>query len=103
MSEKFIGYLIICIMAGFCFVIAIWQHQKKGYVFNNRYIFGSKEERKNRDWTDYYNQTRNTMVLTGFFILSILLNMLFITIGLLILLIAYAIYSGKKLVDKYGL
>ncbi len=103
--------IIFIILAIISFTIAIWQHRQKGYVFNNRYIFGSKEERMQRDWNDYYIQSRNTFALLGILNLSCIifgfsdegLSVHPVHIIIIVITILYVIISSWKLMEKHGI
>lgn len=57
---------IICfVIAIIAFVIAILQFVEKGFLFNNAYLWASKEERKRIDKKPYYKQSGVVFVLIG--------------------------------------
>ena len=44
-----IGALILGVIASACFVISYLRFNKKGFLFNNAYIYASKQEREEMD------------------------------------------------------
>ena len=57
---------IICfVIAIIAFVIAILQCAEKGFLFNNAYLWASKEERKIMDKKPYYKQSGVVFLLIG--------------------------------------
>lgn len=102
MSTAEIVFLIILIIVSVVFaVLGIRQLGCKGYCFNNAYIFASKKEREQTDYTPYYKQSgRIFLMLSGLFLINALrivlkLNFLFyVSIVLIALIIAYAVISS---------
>ena len=57
---------VICfVIAIIAFVIAILQFVEKGFLFNNAYLWASKEERKRMDKKPYYKQSGVIFLLIG--------------------------------------
>lgn len=71
---------IICfIIAMIAFVIAILQFAEKGFLFNNAYLWASKEERKRMDKKPHYKQSGIVFLLIGIIFLLNTLEALFKT------------------------
>lgn len=69
---------IICfIIAMIAFVIAILQFAERGFLFNNAYIWASKEERKRMDKKPHYKQSGIVFLLIGIIFLLNALEALF--------------------------
>ncbi len=100
--------LIICaivcgILALVCLVISIMQFQEKGFLFNNAYIWASKEERKSMYKKPHYRQSAITFSImsAAFFVTAIecilLIEWLWLIVGLLFAIVfVYAIISSIK-------
>jgi len=83
------------------FAIGHFQFKEKGFLFNNSYIYASKEERRKINKKPYYRQSAIAFITVGIIFAMIALaivtdwNWLFsIVILCSILLIAYAIISS---------
>ncbi len=91
------------------FIVALHQARKKGVVLSNRYFVSGEEERKERDWTDYYNQSRNTFALLGLLCLSFTSltsdwkYKYYLPAAMVIIICVYVIASSAKMIKKYGL
>ncbi len=55
--EELIGAIICSIFAVVCIIICILQFKEKGFLFNNAYIWASKQEREEMDKKPYYRQS----------------------------------------------
>ena len=64
--------ILIFGIAGITLLISIRSFRCRGYLFNNAYLYASKEEREHMDWKPYYRQTA---------IVFLLLSMVFVIIG----------------------
>lgn len=49
--------VIFGVLALVCFVISILQFREKGFLFNNAYIWASKQERETMDKKPHYRQS----------------------------------------------
>lgn len=81
-----IGAVILLIMAIASFVISYFQFNEKGFLFNNAYIYASKDEREKMNKTPHYRQSGIVFVLIGVVFLINALEM-FIGTGWLIYLV----------------
>ena len=52
-----IGAIVLGIVAILCFVFSFQQFHEKGFLFNNAYIYASKQERETMDKTPHYKQS----------------------------------------------
>ena len=69
---------IVCsIIAMIAFVIAILQFAEKGFLFNNAYLWASKEERKRMNKKPHYKQSGIVFLLIGIIFLLNALEALF--------------------------
>ena len=96
--------ILVFIIAVILFVMSIRSFKNRGFLFNNAYLYASKEERDKMDKKPYYRQTA---------IVFLLLCFVFIIIGVSIVLhnskinlleipfiagaIIYAIVSSKRI------
>ena len=98
---KIIGTIILGVIAIACFIFSYLQFQEKGFLFNNAYIYASKQERENMDKTPHYKQSGIVLVFIGIIFLinaiDIILQtgwLIFLVIGVAIVAIVYAIVSS---------
>jgi len=101
-----VSAVITLSIAAASFVIAYRHSKEKGFVWNNAYIYASKEEREERDWKAEYKQSKVVFVMIGImfsiFTVEIITGwdwLMFVGIGLAVIAIIYAIASsmnGKK-------
>ncbi len=82
-----------------CAIISIFQFKEKGYLFNNAYIWASKEERDRMDKRPHYRQSGIVFALISVlcFVMAIecilLTNWLWLAVGALS--VAVLVYSIK--------
>ena len=74
--------IIAFVLAGILVLISVRHFAEKGFLFNNAYIWASKEQREKMDKSPYYRQSA---------IVFALLSAVFIVIGISILLQNYKI------------
>lgn len=60
-----VGAIVLGVIAIICFVFSYLQFNEKGFLFNNAYIYASKQERKNMDKKPYYKQSGIVFLLIG--------------------------------------
>ena len=63
--EDLIGAIVLGIVAIMCFVFSYLQFNEKGFLFNNAYIYASKEERKLMDKKPHYKQSGIVFLMIG--------------------------------------
>lgn len=94
----------ICfILAIICMIISVIQFKEKGFLFNNAYIWASKEEREKMDKKPHYHQSGIVFALCGAIFLVMGVECVFLTgwlwmiDGILaVVLLVYAIVSSVK-------
>lgn len=97
-------WAIICsVLAITCFIICIMQFKEIGFLFNNAYIWASKQERRTMNKKPHYRQSGIAFALCAaiFFFMALecvlLSGWLWLIVGLLaIVLLVYAIASSVK-------
>ena len=93
-----VGAIVLGVIAIICFVFSYLQFNEKGFLFNNAYIYASKQERKNMDKKPYYKQSGIVFLLIGIiFLINIILQtvwLVYLVIGVVIVAIVYAIVSS---------
>lgn len=106
MKEIIIAGFLFLISIG-VFVMSIRSFMEKGFLFNNAYIYASKEERKKMDKKPHYRQSAIVFLLLGvsFLLLGIMtltdaLWLLYVVIGIAALTIIYAFVSGVRMENK---
>lgn len=99
--ENVIGAILLGIVATVCFIISYFQFNEKGYLFNNAYIYASKQEKETMDKKPHYKQSGIIFLMLGivFFIsvIEILIEtgwLMYIMISITIVAIIYAIVSS---------
>ena len=60
-----IGAIILGVIAIACFIFSYLQFQEKGFLFNNAYIYASKQERETMDKKPHYKQSGIVFVFIG--------------------------------------
>ena len=98
--------IILFAISAFAFVMSGLSFMGKGFLFNNAYIYASKEEREKMDKKPYYRQSATVFLLIG---LIFLLNgfsaifesewIFYAVIAVVIIAIVYAIVSSV-LIEK---
>ncbi len=62
---KIICAVVLGIIAIACFIFSYLQFHERGFLFNNAYIYASKEERDTMDKKPYYKQSGVAFVFIG--------------------------------------
>lgn len=103
-----IGSVILGLVAVICFIFSFLQFAKKGVLFNNAYLYASKQEKEKMNKKPYYKQSGIVFLFLGVIFLINAVNIIlqtkwlfYIIIGILIFLIIYAIISSIR-IDKRG-
>lgn len=93
--------IILVGIAVACFVISYFQFNEKGFLFNNAYIFASKQERETMEKKLHYKQSGVVFLLIGTIFLIISVDMILQTgwlfyciIMIAVVAIVYAIISS---------
>ena len=99
--ENIIGAIILGVIAIACFIFSYLQFQEKGFLFNNAYIYASKQERETMDKKPHYKQSGIVFVFIGIiFLINAIDTILqtgwlnFFVIGIAVIAIVYAIVSS---------
>lgn len=82
-----VGAIVLGVIAIICFVFSYLQFNEKGFLFNNAYIYASKQERKNMDKKPYYKQSGIVFLLIGIIFLINIIDIILQTIWLVYLVI----------------
>lgn len=98
-------YTMVCfVLSTGAFIVSVCSFKEKGYVFNNAWLFASKQERGSMDKKPYYRQSAVVFLLIGIMFLLTGVGMLFCVEGLFYVAIAvavasviYAVVSGIKI------
>ena len=98
---KIITAVILGIIALLCYILSAFQFLNKGFLFNNAYIYASKEEREKMDKKPHYKQSGIVFLLIGMLFTVNAVNailktnfLFFIVIVLALIGIIYAITSS---------
>lgn len=99
--KNIVGTIILGIIAISCFVISYKQFHNKGFLFNNAYIYASKQERKTMDKKPHYKQSGIVFLLTGIIFLinaiEIILQtgwLFYLVMGIAAIAVVYAVVSS---------
>ena len=108
MAEIVVLGLVVLLSVG-AFIIAYFQFREKGFLFNNAYIYASKEERGRMNKKPYYRQSAIAFgaigMMFGMSALTIITDWnwpFLIIIILSIALIVYAVVSSFVIEKKQG-
>lgn len=89
--------IVMLLLAGGAFAISIRAFQEKGFLFNNAYIYASKEERERMDKRPYYHQSGIAFLGVGVALsligLSALLNAVWLSFAGMAAAVAAVIYA----------
>lgn len=71
-----VGAILLGLVAITCFIVSCFQFKEKGFLYNNAYIYVSKEEKERMNKTPYYNQSGMVFILIGIIFLLNSIDML---------------------------
>ena len=93
--------IILAVISIVCFVISYLQFHEKGFLFNNAYIYASKQERETMDKKTHYKQSGMVFLLIGIMFLintaeAILKTdwLFYMAMAVAVITIVYAIVSS---------
>jgi len=99
--ENVIGSIILSVISIACFVFSYLQFNERGFLFNNAYIYASKQERETIDKKPHYKQSGVVFLLIGIIFLINAIDMIiqtdwlfYLVITIAIIAIVYAIVSS---------
>lgn len=105
--EDLIGIISGIVLSVVCAIISFFQFQEKGFLFNNAYIYASKQERETMDKKPHYRQSGIVFAFLSAIFLCIAAECIFetgwlwwIEGALCIAVISYAIISSVKTTGK---
>ena len=87
------GAVILGLISVMCFVFSYLQFHEKGFLFNNAYIYASKQERENMDKKPHYKQSGIVFLFIGIIFLLTTIDMLIQTSWLFYLIILVAVIA----------
>ena len=100
-TAEWITASLVFIIAAILAVVSIRSFQNKGFLFNNAYIYASKQEREAMDKKPHYKQSGIVFVFIGMiFLINAIDTILqtgwlnFFVIGIAVIAIVYAIVSS---------
>jgi len=98
---EIITIVILFLISFGSFVVAYFQFKGKGFLFNNAYLYASKEERATMNKKPFYRQSAIVFALIGLIFLlnavEVIVNsgwLFIIMVGLMIFIVIYAIVSS---------
>ena len=98
-----VGAIILGLITIVCFVFSYLQFKGKGFLFNNAYIYASKQEREEMDKKPYYKQSGVIFFLIGLIFFVNTFDIIFQTdwliyfvIVVVIVALVYAVVSSVK-------
>ena len=99
--KEIIAASILFAISIFAFVMSVRSFMEKGFLFNNAYIYASKQEREKMNKKPHYRQSAIVFLLLGLiFLLNALATLLkvnwifYIVVAVIIITIIYAIVSS---------
>ena len=100
MKEIIIASILFAVSV-FLFFLSIRSFMEKGFLFNNAYIYASKQEREKMNKKPYYRQSAIVFLLLGIVFLLLALAVLlevywiyFVGVAVVIITLIYAIVSS---------
>lgn len=104
---EIISALILFVLSAGAFIISVRSFEEKGFLFNNAYLYASKQERNNMDKKPYYRQSAIVFLLVGVLFLlnsvDVLLNtgwIFYVVIIIGIITVIYAVGSSIVIEKK---
>lgn len=104
-----VGAVILFVISAAALVMSVLSFMEKGFLFNNAYIYASKQERKEMNKKPHYRQSAIVFLLIGliFFLngLDLLLNtswIFYAVIGIVLSAVLFAIISGIAIAKRGG-
>lgn len=102
-----IGAVILAVIAIGCFVLSYLHFNERGFLFNNAYIYASKQERERMDKKPHYRQSAIVFVMIGIIFLINAIEMIietgwlfYLVIGVAIMTVVYVIISSVAIERK---
>ncbi len=100
--DKIVVFVILMLISVGAFILSWLQFKERGFLFNNAYLYASKEEREIMNKKPYYRQSAIISLLLG---LIFLLNAIglfvtwfsYISIIAAIAAVIFAVVSSKKI------
>ncbi len=96
-----IGAIVLGVVAIACFIISYFQFHEKGFLFNNAYLYASKQERETMDKKPHFKQSGIVFVMIGIIFTINAVNMILKTgwlfyavIVVVVITLVYAIASS---------
>lgn len=106
MSNIIIAIVLFIVSLG-AFLVSVRSFMQKGFLFNNAYLYATKEEREKMNKRPYYRQTAITFLLIGIIFLLLGINIFlkiswlsYVTIMLAVVTLIYSIVSTVKIERK---
>ena len=100
MKEIIIASILFAVSV-FLFFMSVRSFMEKGFLFNNAYIYASKQEREKMNKKPYYRQSAIVFLLFGIVFLLLALAVLlevywifFVGVAVVIIILIYAIVSS---------
>ena len=104
---RLISIIIVFIIAGILALLSFRSFKEKGFLFNNAYIYATKEERKTMNKKQWYRQSAIAFCLLSTAFIMAGLDMIFnkqvfrmLEFSILIVAVLYAIISSVVIVKK---
>lgn len=98
---KIVVVCILFLVSVFAFIVSIRSFMEKGFLFNNAYLYATKQEREKMNKKPHYRQSAIVFFAIGLIFLLIGLNVLvqtnwifYIAITVVIVTLIYAIVSS---------
>ena len=102
MKEIIIASILFAVSV-FLFLMSVRSFMEKGFLFNNAYIYASKQEREKMNKKPHYRQSAIVFLLLGIVFLLLALAVLleaywisFVGVAVVIITLIYAIVSSIK-------
>ena len=64
-TSEFVTFIILLVISISSFIVSTFQFKEKGFLFNNAYLYASKQERKTMNKKPHYKQSAIVFFLIG--------------------------------------
>ena len=88
-----IGAIVLGLVAIACFIVSYFQFNERGFLFNNSYIYASKQERETMDKKPHYKQSGIVFIMIGIIFVLNAVEMLLETGWLFYMVIVVAVIA----------
>lgn len=104
-----IGAIVLGAISILCFIFSYFQFNEKGFLFNNAYIYASKQKREKMNKKPYYKQSGVVFLLLGLIFsinaVELIIKsgwLIYAVISVIIITIVYSVISSVIIEKRKG-